>query len=140
MIKRTVWQANVWIRERAQNGPRTAEGICKISVEAAYNVPSDGTGDASAGWADTITRIPDAFTARKIGHRWYPGALDWWTGGTHGDGHVTVRAYKRGYVWTKDLIRPGMWDRVPVENVAATWTLLHYAGASRDISRIIVRP
>lgn len=131
MTVRSVLQANRIIRKESKIGPRTAIDLCKKSCRLVYNVPSDGSATAAIAGPRTKVNI-------RPSRRWYPGAFDWWVGGENGDGHVTIRAFKRGYVWSKDILRPGMWDRVPLEHISLTWTLLKHSHTSKDIDGVQV--
>lgn len=65
------------------------------------------------------------------------GSFVWWSGGGKGYGHVAV-SDGRGYVWSTDIVRMGMIDRVSLAYLAARWGNLTYLGWSEDINGVRV--
>jgi len=82
------------MRARATSGAQYAEGNCLGSVRDAYGSPATG-GSAATAFAATKSR-GGVYDTPPL------GALLWWTGGTHGYGHVGI-SNGEGYVWNTDF-------------------------------------
>jgi hypothetical protein len=119
---RTRLQAIAACQIASRTGETDRVGLCQARTRGKYLIPSDGSPDAATAHSRTKHR----FTGL-----WVPGAFAWWTGGTHGHGHVAICAWRKGYVWTVDFKRPGKWDRVKLDNITKVWHL-KFAGFSRD--------
>lgn len=117
-------EAIAHIARQSEHGPRFPVGMCKQQTRLAYDVPSDGSQDATEAFGRTHYRINGV---------WVPGAFAWWTGGSHGHGHVAVLAFHYGLVWSVDVKRPGYWDRVPFEQIHRWAPSLVFRGLSLDI-------
>lgn len=130
---RTVQEALTSCYRQSQAGPAFAPGMCKAQTRAAYGVPSDGSGSATAAWYRTDHRVQITPTAAPR------GALLWWTGGSEGYGHVAI-ADGQGNVWSVDVKRPGYWDLVPYAAIRAWAPRLLFAGVSLDIDGVQVVP
>jgi hypothetical protein len=141
MTARTPAQAAAACARQSTRGPSFGIGECKLRVRLAYNVPSDGSPSAAVAWTRTQYRHPVPADLASIPD----GALLWWTGGSHGFGHVaikwgTVRGADGRFAaacWSTDLRRAGRFDRVPVADVHARWGLT-LAGWSEDIDGVRV--
>lgn len=120
-------QAIARAHNQSLNGPTYATGMCLRAVRTMYGV-SALYDDAAAAWAHTKHRAAP-------GQR---GALVWWTGGSHGHGHVAI-ATGDGYCWSVDIRRPGRFDRVPISTITREWGLT-LAGESLDLNGVQVVP
>lgn len=123
----TPTQALARARTQSLNGPRFEVGYCLRETRKLYGVPARYSSAAEA-FAHTKHRI----SGRKA------GALVWWTGGSHGDGHVALDIGD-GYCWSVDIRRHGYFDRIPVETITREWGLT-FAGRSLDINDVQVVP
>jgi hypothetical protein len=119
-----------YLRYQERYGRAFDSGMCLKETHDAYLVPSDGTPDATTGWERT---------RRKFFHRWVPGAFMWWTGGSHGHGHVAICAWKKGFIRTVDYPHMGHWNTVTVAELEKAWPNIKYAGMSLDIDGVKVR-
>ena len=128
---RSVSQCLSFIRTRSIKGPRVESGMCKKECgTVAYGIPSDGTPDATAAWRETTHRFRG---------QWVRGAFCYWTGGSQGHGHVAICAWRKGYVWSMDILRDGYWDKVPISLLESEWKLLTWGGMALDINGQKVR-
>lgn len=125
----TPLQALARARNQSLNGPTYPTGMCLKATRKLYDVDALYH-DAATGWAHTVHRISAAQAPA--------GALVWWTGGSHGHGHVALYA-GGGYCWSVDIRRPGRFDRVPVTEITRQWGLT-LAGYSRDVNGVPVVP
>lgn len=122
---RTKREAIAFVRHQSEHGPRFDAGLCKRQTRIAYGIPSDGSDDAAEAWTRTHYRLGSGV--------WVPGAFAWWTGGSHGHGHVAFCAFKFGHVWSVDAHRSGYWDRVPFARIEAWAPSLTFRGFTLDI-------
>lgn len=97
-------------------------GLCKMMCRTAYDVPSDGSPDATAAWGRTKHRGTGPAPR---------GALHWWIGGRNGHGHVAIEE-GGGSIRTTDLPTSARWGSVPLSTPTRVWGL-RYVGWSRDI-------
>lgn len=123
-------QALARAHNQSVNGPTYETGMCLRATRQLYSVPAL-YGDAATAWAHTKHRIP-------LGANAPAGALVWWTGGSHGHGHVAL-ATGDGHCWSVDIRRPGRFDRVPIGTITRQWGL-RLAGYSRDVNGVQVVP
>lgn len=124
---RSVTDALAWTTHQG----RFKAGMCKMMCRLAYNVPSDGSPDATAAWGRTKHR--GTGPAPK-------GALHWWTGGRSGHGHVAIDATGGSTrIRTTDLPSSGQFGTMPLDAPARLWGL-RYVGWSRDIDGVLVVP
>ncbi len=121
MTTATPAQALARARNQSVNGPTYEPGMCLRAVRTMYGVPSLYP-DAATAWAHTRHRTNSEAA----------GVLVWWTGGSHGHGHVAI-ATGDGYCWSVDIRRPGRFDRVPIITITREWGLT-FAGMSRDLN------
>lgn len=127
-----------YLRDLATRGVNVGVGLCMKNVRTAYGIPAlgdyDGDGDADAvdGWkAARLRHKVEAVDAVPA------GVPVWWTGGSHGYGHVAI-SDGGGWAWSTDLRRPGRWDRVRISQVAQTWGGMTLAGWSEDLNGVTV--
>lgn len=125
---------------QSAHGPTFREGTCKIQVEALFSVPSAGNPDASSGWANGTTikhKAPTdpAALADFIAHA-PRGMIAWWTGGSHGHGHVAP-VYGHGMILTSDLGGVGRFHVQPLDRVRRDWGL-RFVGLSEDLEGVRV--
>ena len=93
-------------------------GHCAHSVACAY-ARSASNWNAIDGWFRTPEKYRHSGKNSKNAPR---GALQFWSGGSQGYGHVTI-ANGRGKSWGVDLPDSGKIGLVPTEVVAAKWGL-----------------
>ena len=130
MSTRSVKEAIAYIRARIKSGTTFRSGLCKRESRMAYNVPSDGSGDATTAWGRTRHRFHGA---------WIWGAFIWWTGGSEGHGHVAIMRWRKGHIWTVDYPHVGRWNATTVAELEAAWPKITFAGTSLDIDGVTVR-
>ena len=94
------------------------QGHCAHSVAAAHG-RSASNWNAVDGWFKTPAKYRHSGKKAKTAPR---GALVFWSGGSHGYGHVAV-ANGRGKVWGVDLPDNGRIGLVPTDEVARRWGL-----------------
>ncbi|MGY2703351.1 glycoside hydrolase family 25 protein [Nocardioides sp. HB32] len=128
-MPRTPEQAIAAARNQSQHGPKFGVGECKMRCRDAYNVPSDGSPSAADAWSRA--RHKHAVTNVKDIPR---GALIWWTGGSHGWGHVAISAGD-GKCWSTDIGRSGYFDLVDLDLIHTKWGLT-LVGWSEDIDGV----
>lgn len=77
-----------------------------------------------AGAAALAASAADAYYAAKYRHTGTPprGAFVFWTGGSHGYGHVAI-SDGNGWCWSTDIKRPGRVDRVAISTITTRWGL-----------------
>jgi hypothetical protein len=102
---------------------QSREGMCLLRVHEVFATPAR-YGDAATAFHHTTQR-----------HGGTPpiGVPVWWTGGTHGYGHIAASDGK-GWCYSTDIKRPGRFDRVPIATIGRAWPLEHYQGWSEDIN------
>lgn len=128
-MPRTVAKARAWAAKQAKKPSENWHGKCLVFSRSAYNVDAKYASAANA-WEHTHYR-----------HTSFPapaGALYWWTGGSHSDGHVAV-SDGNGYCWTTDFPHnDGKVSREHVSAINVTWTNLRYKGWTEDINDVKV--
>jgi hypothetical protein len=132
-------QAIAVAARQSAHGPRYGTGECLMRVHDAYGVPSDGTHDAATAWLRSRFKHPKPADAgaRPAWLAGIPrGALLYWTGGTHGYGHIAICA-GHGMMWSTDIRRPGYFDLVPIEEVQRLWRL-ELVGWAEDVDGVHV--
>lgn len=120
-------QALAVCANQSAHGPRFGTGECLRQVRTAYGVPSDGTPDAATAWLRAKAKHAAPADLATIPR----GAVLFWTGGTHGFGHVAIAA-GHGMMWSTDIRRPGYFDLVPIADVARLWRLT-FVGWAEDV-------
>src|SRR6266540_2852787 len=119
-------QALAFARAEHLSRSRDWTGMCLAFSRSCWQVPPL-YGNATEGWMATKNRGTGTSP---------PGALEWWTGGSRGYGHVALSAGSEE-IWTSDLIRQGQIDLAQRSIVSQKWGL-SYAGWSRDINEVKV--
>ncbi len=127
MTTRTPEQALAWTQQRGAI-PGGA-GWCKRETRTAYNVPSDGSNDATEAWSRTKRRHSTATVPPR-------GAIVWWTGGRNGHGHVAI-SQGGGFIRSTDLPISGRWGTAKLSDPERLWGL-RYVGWSEDIEGVRV--
>lgn len=125
---RSVWQANRFIYHQERLQIHFPIGLCKRKCREAYDIPSDGSRDAKASYANTSHR----FTGK-----WIPGAFAWWQ--NNGHWHVAICQYRKGWVWSTDVDDGkdghdlGYWNSIPLTDIHKEWPNCHFVGFTLDI-------
>lgn len=124
-------EALTFLRKLERFGSPFKTGQCKTRTRwDPYEVPSNGSPDATTAWGKTVHRFH---------RRWIPGAFIWWTGGSDGHGHVAVMGYRKGVIRTVDYPRAGHWNTTTVAALEKAWPKIKFAGCSLDIDGVTVR-
>lgn len=104
-------------------GENDGAGQCLVRTRLLYDAPSvgdvDHSGRASAydGW------LASAGKHHTQDSKSFPkGSVAWWSGGSHGDGHVAP-VIGGGECWSTDIRRSGYYDRVPIDLIHQKWGL-----------------
>lgn len=118
-------------RTQSRRGPLLEVGMCLANVDACYGI-GPGAPTAIAAWQRAAHQHPTA-NPNAI-PRGYP---IFWSGGSHGAGHVAISA-GRGWCWSTDIRRPGRFDRVRVDQIRRQWGL-HLEGWTQDINGETIR-
>jgi GH25 family lysozyme M1 (1,4-beta-N-acetylmuramidase) len=114
----------------SKSGPKFGTNECKMRVRLLFDVPSDGSADASTAWGRT--------KFKHKGTNAPANGIYWWTGGSSGHGHVTVATGKGDECWSTDIKRPGHFDLTSVSEINRTWPKLKFQGWSEDIDGVRV--
>lgn len=129
-MTRSVREAAAYIGEQIKSGTQFPPGWCKSKTREAYDVPSDGSPDATTAWNRTKHR----FTGQ-----WIWGGFIWWTGGSEGHGHVAFMRWRKGHIRTVDFPNVGHWNNTTVAELEKAWPKIVFAGTSLDIDGVTVR-
>lgn len=105
-------------------------GYCLIFAHDAFGVGAKYP-SATSAWEHAVHKHPET-DPTKIPR----GVPVFWTGGSHGYGHVAV-SRGGGSCWTTDLIRPGKVDVARIADVHARWGLT-LVGWTEDINGVRV--
>jgi len=109
---RTPAQAVAAMKALHDKGTDVGVGTCLHTCRLAWGLPG-GITDAASQWR----AIPAAYQK----HGPAPlGAPVFWTGGTHGYGHIAI-SDGNGSVWTTDIPTSSRVGHVRVETVVKTW-------------------
>lgn len=146
VLERAIARARA--QSRGDDPLETSE--CLRNVRRLYGVAALYP-DARSAWDHAVYRHPvgDSPTRRaetpsmpvtiedhlaRVG-RFNPpaGVPVWWSGGSHGDGHVAVASHDRTRVWSTDIRRPGFFDLVDTVSIAYTWGLT-LLGWTQDVN------
>jgi hypothetical protein len=95
---------------RAKVGHANDIGMCLREIRSLYGIPG-GISDATSAWSNALgkhTSTPP------------PGAPVFWTGGSHGHGHIAIMDYG-GYIISTDAPSSGRWGRVPLAWPGQRW-------------------
>lgn len=107
-------------------------GWCKRETRTAYDVPSDGSEDATQAFHRTKFRHSSATVPPR-------GAVCWWTGGRNGHGHVAISLGEHR-IRSTDLPVSGHWGTAHLDDPSQLWGL-RYEGWSEDIDGVrVFRP
>jgi hypothetical protein len=119
-------QALAYAHSQSQRGTYWGIGYCLKFVHSCFNAGAR-YGTASIAYSHTRYRHTSTPPA---------GVPVWWTGGSHGYGHVAMSA-GGGYVYSTDVYRAGRVDRARISHITSAWGL-HYRGWSEDINGVRV--
>lgn len=125
---RTGAEAAGWARSQADRSIYWGPGVCLKFARNAYPVDAYNPTAARAWYAAHF----------KHGTTSTPptGVPVWWTGGSHGAGHVAP-SDGYGYCLSTDILRSGRVNRVPISLIAHAWGLT-YRGWTEDINGVRV--
>jgi hypothetical protein len=113
------------------NTPTSAPGFCLREVRECYGVAA-GAMDAADAWAEAEHKHHETDAAT------FPrGVPIFWTGGSHGHGHIAIATGYDGMCWSTDIRRPGYFDHVPIEEIADKWGLV-LVGWTEDLNGVRV--
>lgn len=114
-------------RRQSKNGPRFDPGMCLRETRLAMGIGA-GAPDAIGAWRRAKRRHPEKDPAN------FPrGVPVFWSGGSEGHGHVAIATGHNGMCWTVDKLRPGFWDRVPIDSITREWRL-NLLGWTEDLN------
>lgn len=117
-----------WCQAQVSQPSRDWFTYCLIFARSAFGVAAQYP-DAATAWSQAAFKHGTAGTP--------PAAVPvWWTGGTHGYGHVAVSA-GNGYCYSTDILRHGKVDKVPITRINLSWGLT-YKGWTEDINSVRV--
>lgn len=131
-------QAIARAKYQSAHGPQFGVGECMERVHDLYDAPAigdyDRNGRASAldGWEYSKHRHPFDGNYNAVPR----GVPFWWSGGSHGDGHVAPTE-GGGLCMSTDILRDGYFDEVPLARIAQQWEL-HPLGWTEDINGVRV--
>jgi hypothetical protein len=126
--KRLVKRARNAVTKGTWFGP----GQCLKSVRTLAGAEG-GTYDAVAGW--------NKAKYKRRGQYGPAGTFEWWSGGSHGHGHVAVSIGKingRYRCVTLDYLRHGRMNITDTANISKNWHL-HHLGYTTDINNMWVK-
>lgn len=130
--------ALTWLAQKPAYVQHFAEaGLCLANTRYAFNVPA-GFVSASKAWTGAGgAKGPNTHTQTSADP---PADVPvFWTGGSHGDGHVAI-SDGDGYVWTTDWNgQTKKWTRVRITDITKRWGL-KYAGWSETLNGVRVHP
>lgn len=109
---------------------RNWSGYCLIFVRTALGVGAKYSTAANAWWGAKHKHVVSE--GRGIPR----GVPVFWTGGSHGYGHVAL-SRGDGTCWTTDFVRPGKVDVAHIDQITDGWHL-HLAGWSEDLNGVRV--
>ena len=122
-----VYDAETTARRAEQDGTNTP-GYCLQWCREKAGIPAMYP-DAATAWRHTETGHPGALNPPR-------GALAYWTGGSHGYGHIAV-SIGGGMIRSTDAGGPGKVATVPVSWPAKAWGL-PYAGWAWDVNGVTI--
>lgn len=134
------WQQVMAAKQAEHDRQRlvTRPGMCLLAVITMLGGPNTGVHDAALG----MRLSPNLHTTGTPP----AGALCWWTGGSHGYGHVAISA-GAGYTWTTDILRAARIDKVAISLIHDRWGLTYrgwtdnYCGQfTVDTAATVTRP
>jgi hypothetical protein len=90
-----------------------------------------GTPSASDAWRNATRRHPGDRTPPK-------GAPVFWTGGSHGYGHIVLAMDTNGRVRSTDVTAAGLVSTVDLGWFDVHWPALHYEGWAEDLNGVLI--
>lgn len=117
---------------QAQHERRSRDwtGWCLVFVRSAFGVPAQQP-DAASAWANAERKHPVT-----SGSQVPRGVPVFWTGGSHGHGHIAL-SRGDGSVWTTDFVREGQVDVARIDDITRGWGLT-LAGWTEDLNGVTV--
>ena len=117
---------------QAQHKRRSRDwtGWCLVFVRSAFGVPAQQP-DAASAWANAERKHPVT-----SGSQVPRGVPVFWTGGSHGHGHIAL-SRGDGSVWTTDFVREGQVDVARIDDITRGWGLT-LAGWTEDLNGVTV--
>jgi len=125
---RTPAQALATARQDYLDGHNFGVGHCLIAVQSYYGVPG-GYPYAISSWQAADHKRPVAG-----GHDVPRGAPVYWSGGSHGYGHVAI-SMGGGLCYSTDWKRPGKVDVALIDNITSHWEL-NLLGFAWEVSAV----
>ena len=113
-------------RTQSHKGPAAAAGMCLMMVRTCFGI-SALEPDATSAWQNAKVKHPTT-DPTKIPRGWPV----FWTGGSHGHGHIAISA-GAGKCWSTDIARTGFFDFVDITEIHAAWGLT-LVGWTEDIN------
>lgn len=111
--------------------PTSSPGMCLREVRECFGV-GPGAEDAAEAWASAQKKHRTTSPGK------FPRAVPvFWTGGSHGHGHIALASGYDGMCWSTDIRRPGWFDHVPIEEIHNKWGLT-LVGWSEDLNGVQV--
>jgi len=105
-------------------------GWCLVFVRLCFGAPAKAR-DAATAYAAAERKHPVTSGAQVP-----RGVPVFWTGGSHGHGHVAL-SRGGGSVWTTDFVRKGKVDVARIDDITRVWGL-RLAGWTEDINGVTV--
>lgn len=127
---RTPAQAIATARDWSKRGLFFGVGQCLATVRQYYGVAA-GFPTAASSYEAAAHKYPS-----NDGRDAPRGAPIWWTGGSHGAGHVAI-SVGGGICLSTDWARPGKIDYARINEITARWGL-DYKGPTQEINRVVV--
>lgn len=119
-------------RRRARSDHPTSDaGMCLREVRECFGV-GPAADDAAEAWRDAQHKHPET-DPRKIPR----GVPVFWTGGSHGHGHIAISTGFAGRCFSTDILRAGYFDQVPIDLIHEKWGLT-LAGWTEDLNGVRV--
>jgi hypothetical protein len=119
-------------RDRSRSSaPTSAPGMCLREVRECYGVGPLAL-DAAGAWAAAEHKHRE----RDL-EKFPRGVPVFWTGGSHGHGHVAIATGYDAMCWSTDIRRPGYFDHVPIEEISDKWGL-KLVGWTEDLNGVQV--
>lgn len=113
-----------------KNPSRDWTGWCLVFVRTAFGVAARQP-DAASAWANAERKHPVTSGAQVP-----RGVPVFWTGGSHGHGHIAL-SRGDGTVWTTDFVRKGKVDVARIDDITRGWGL-NLAGWTEDLNGVTV--
>lgn len=123
-MTRSPVQALSYALRESREPSRNWLNLCLVFTRTCFDVGPKYE-DAAEAWSHTDHRHGEHSTPP-------PGVPVWWTGGSHGHGHVAISS-GQGFCYTTDYVRAGKVDRAKISDITSGWGL-DYKGWSEDIN------